>query len=155
MNLEIAKTKIFAATGGRPFDAAQPIVLFIHGAGMDHTVWGLQARYFAHHGRTVLALDLPGHGRSAGVPLDSIEKTAAWITRLLDAVEVKSAALVGHRRGGLLALGPAARGRGAGAAGRGRAHAGASRAAGGCRCQRVSGAGAGRLLGPWPCRPCR
>ena len=47
-----------------------PSVIFIHGAGMDHTVWTLQTRFFAHHGRNVLALDLPGHGRSEGPALD-------------------------------------------------------------------------------------
>jgi pimeloyl-ACP methyl ester carboxylesterase len=108
MYLDVDGASIFAATGGRPFDAAQPAVLFIHGAGMDHTVWALQARYFAHHGRTVLAIDLPGHGRSAGTPLGSIERTAVWITRLLDAVEVKSAVLVGHSMGALIALETAA-----------------------------------------------
>ena len=44
----------------------QPAVVIIHGAGMDHTVWALQARSLAHRGRSVLALDLPGHGRSRG-----------------------------------------------------------------------------------------
>ena len=59
MDLTIDGQRAFAATGGRPFDAARPTALFIHGAGMDHTVWALQARYFAHHGRSVLAVDLP------------------------------------------------------------------------------------------------
>lgn len=108
MDITVDGARIFAATGGRRFDAAQPVVLFIHGAGMDHTVWALQARYFAHHGRTVLALDLPGHGRSAGVPLGSIEKMAAWITRFLDAVGLRDAALVGHSMGALIALETAA-----------------------------------------------
>jgi pimeloyl-ACP methyl ester carboxylesterase len=96
--------RVFAATGGRPFDLAQPTVLFIHGAGMDHTVWALQARYFAHHGRSVLAVDLPGHGRSGAALLHSIGDMASWITRVLDAAGVQSAALVGHSMGALIAL---------------------------------------------------
>jgi pimeloyl-ACP methyl ester carboxylesterase len=96
--------RAFAATGGRPFDPAQPSVLFIHGAGMDHTVWALQARYFAHHGRSVLAVDLPGHGRSGGELLQSVGAMASWIVKLLDAAGVQSAALVGHSMGALIAL---------------------------------------------------
>jgi pimeloyl-ACP methyl ester carboxylesterase len=94
----------FAAIGGRLFDAARPTALFIHGAGMDHTVWALQARYFAHHGRSVLAVDLPGHGRSSGAPLRSIGAMASWIVKLLDAAGVQTAALAGHSMGALIAL---------------------------------------------------
>jgi len=96
--------EVFAATGGRPFDPKLPAVVFVHGAGMDHTVWALQTRYFAHHGRTVLALDLPGHGRSGGKALASIEDMAAWLGRFLDAAGLKEAALAGHSMGALAAL---------------------------------------------------
>jgi pimeloyl-ACP methyl ester carboxylesterase len=108
MDLVVDGQRAFAATGGRPFDAAQPSVLFIHGAGMDHTVWALQARYFAHHGRSVLAVDLPGHGRSGGELLRSIGALASWIVKLLDAAGAQSAALVGHSMGALIALEAAA-----------------------------------------------
>jgi len=49
----------FAATGGRPWSRAAETIVFVHGAGMDHTVWSLPARHFAHAGRAVLAPDLP------------------------------------------------------------------------------------------------
>ena len=95
---------LYASTGGKDFDRAQPTIVFIHGAGMDHTVWALQTRYFAHHGRNVLALDLPGHGRSAGPGLASIEAMAHCVLAALDAVGAKRAALVGHSMGALIAL---------------------------------------------------
>ena len=60
-------------------------VMFIHGAANDHSVWALQSRYFAYHGFNVLAVDLPGHGKSAGPALPSIEDMAAWAMRVLDA----------------------------------------------------------------------
>jgi pimeloyl-ACP methyl ester carboxylesterase len=104
VDVTVDGNRVFAATGGRPFDPAWPSVLFIHGAGMDHTVWALQTRYFAHHARSVLAVDLPGHGRSGGVLLRSIADMTAWIVRVLDAVGVQSAALVGHSMGALIAL---------------------------------------------------
>ena len=104
MNLTVDGHEVFAATGGRALDPDLPAVVFLHGAGMDHTVWALQTRYFAHHGRTVLAVDLPGHGRSAGALIETIEDMAAWVGRLLDAAELKSAALAGHSMGALIAL---------------------------------------------------
>jgi pimeloyl-ACP methyl ester carboxylesterase len=109
MELEVDGKRVFAATGGRAFDAAVPAVVFIHGSGFDHTAWPLQARYFAHHGRSVLALDLPGHGRSEGPALASIPDAADWIGRLLDAAGAAKAALVGHSMGALIALAAAAR----------------------------------------------
>ena len=67
---------------------AQPTVVFIHGAQNDHSVWALQTRYFAHHGFNVLAVDLPGHGRSAGPALASVEAMADWLLAVLDAAGV-------------------------------------------------------------------
>jgi len=109
VRLGVDQAAVFAATGGRPFDPALPAVLFLHGAGLDHTVWALQTRYFAHRGRSVLAPDLPGHGRSDGPVLDSIGELADWVIRLMDAAGIGSAALVGHSMGALAALETAAR----------------------------------------------
>ena len=103
------ESRTYAYTGGRPFDPALPTVVFIHGAEHDHCVWVLQSRYLAHHGRGVLAVDLPGHGRSQGPPLESVEAMADWIAALLDAAGVKQAALVGHSMGSLIAVECAAR----------------------------------------------
>ena len=75
---------------------------------MDHIVWALQARSLAHRGRAVLALDLPGHGRSAGPALTSIAEMAAWLIRFLDAAGIAQAALCGHSMGALIALAAAA-----------------------------------------------
>jgi pimeloyl-ACP methyl ester carboxylesterase len=99
----------YAYTGGKPFDAALPCVVFVHGALNDHSVWTLLARWFAHHGHGVLAVDLPGHGRSSGTPLASVEALADWLLALLDAAGVERAAFVGHSMGSLIALEAAAR----------------------------------------------
>lgn len=98
-----------AYTGGKPFDVALPCIVFVHGALHDHSVWTLPARWFAHHGHAVLALDLPGHGRSGGPPLASVEAMADWLLAVLDAAGVASATLVGHSMGSLVALEAAAR----------------------------------------------
>lgn len=109
MELEVAGRDAYAYTGGKPFDAKLPAVVFIHGGEHDHSVWILQSRYLAHHGFGVLAVDLPGHGRSGGAPLARIEDIAEWIVAALDAAGVKTAALVGHSMGSLVALDCAAR----------------------------------------------
>src|SRR5439155_14443972 len=109
MELRVASNSAYAYTGGKSFDPKLPAVLFIHGGEQDHCVWVLQSRYLAHHGYAVLAVDLPGHGRSEGPPLARIEDMAEWITAVLDAAGVKAAALVGHSMGSLAALECAAR----------------------------------------------
>jgi pimeloyl-ACP methyl ester carboxylesterase len=81
----------------------------LHGALSDHSVWTLAARWFAHHGYAVLAPDLPGHSRSLGPPLASVDALADWLVALLDAARVGRAALVGHSMGSLIALEAAAR----------------------------------------------
>ncbi len=122
MELQVNGQAAYAYTGGKAFDAALPCVVFIHGAQNDHSVWGLQSRWFAHHGFAVLAADLPGHGRSTGTPLPSIEDLADWIELLLEKVmrsgipfrdgagdTAKNVTLVGHSMGSLTALECAAR----------------------------------------------
>ncbi len=99
----------YAYTGGKAFDATRPTVVFVHGALHDHSVWTLAARFFAHHGHGVLAVDLPGHGRSTGPALASVEAMADWLIALLDGAGVAAASLVGHSMGSLVALEAAAR----------------------------------------------
>lgn len=104
MNLIVQGYPAYAYTGGRPFDAAQPTIVFIHGAAFDHSVWQWQSRYFAHHGHSVLAVDLPAHGRSPGIARDTVEAASEWVVALLDAAGLASAAIVGHSMGSLIAL---------------------------------------------------
>jgi pimeloyl-ACP methyl ester carboxylesterase len=109
MKLVVRGREAYAYTGGKPFDAALPTVVFIHGALHDHSCWTLLARWCAHHGHSVLALDLPGHARSAGPPLPDVESLADWVLAVLDAAGVRQAALVGHSMGSLVALEAAGR----------------------------------------------
>jgi pimeloyl-ACP methyl ester carboxylesterase len=109
MELTVNNAKTYCYTGGKPFDAAKPTVVFIHGVLNDHSVWILQSRYLANHGYNVLAVDLPGHCRSAGEAPSSVEEAADFIAALLDAAGVQKAALVGHSWGSLIALEAASR----------------------------------------------
>lgn len=94
----------YAYTGGRPFDPKLPAIVFIHGGAFDHSVWQWQSRYFAHHGRSVLAVDLPGHGRSPGSARETIGGMADWIGDFIESAALERAALVGHSMGSLVAL---------------------------------------------------
>ena len=109
MQFEVNGKQAYAYTGGKAFDAKLPTVILLHGAQHDHSVWILQSRYLAHHGYGVLALDLPGHGRSAGPALASIGDLAEWVAAVQDAAGVSKAAIVGHSMGSLIALECAAR----------------------------------------------
>ena len=104
MLLDVNGHATYCYTGGKPFNTAQPTVVFIHGVLNDHSVWILQTRYLANHGWNVLAVDLPGHGRSAGDAPESVEAAASHIVALLDAAGLTQAALVGHSWGSLIAL---------------------------------------------------
>jgi pimeloyl-ACP methyl ester carboxylesterase len=103
-----ANDTIYAYTGGVRPSADTPVLVFIHGAGHDHSVWQLPARHFARHGYTVLAPDLPGHGRSGGVPLERIDDLANWLVAWLVANGHARVTLVGHSMGSLIALRAAA-----------------------------------------------
>jgi pimeloyl-ACP methyl ester carboxylesterase len=109
MRIEVAGRDVYAYTGARALDSTLATLVFVHGAANDHSVWALQSRYFAHHGRNVLAVDLPGHGRSTGDALGSVDAIADWIPGLLDILGVDAAALVGHSMGALAVLECAAR----------------------------------------------
>lgn len=109
MEIKVQGCKTYIATGGRPFDPVQPALFFLHGAGMDHSVWVLQTRYFAHRGFSVAAPDLPGHGRSEGAALPDIESMADWVTALMAALGVERASLIGHSMGSLISFDCAAR----------------------------------------------
>ncbi|HTS51936.1 MAG TPA: alpha/beta hydrolase [Burkholderiales bacterium] len=108
MRIELSGRTVYAYTGTKPVVPGQRSLVFIHGAANDHSVWALQSRYFAYHGFNVLALDLPGHGKSAGPAASSIQDMAQWLVRVLDTVGIEKAALVGHSMGSLIALEAAA-----------------------------------------------
>ena len=109
MNVEVEGRRVFAYTAAHELDPKKPSVVFLHGAGLDHSWFGLQSRYFGYHGRNALAVDFPGHGRSEGSPIASIGAMADWVFTLLDVLKIWNASLVGHSMGSLVALECAAR----------------------------------------------
>ena len=109
MKHQLIDTQIHIATGGRSFSNDGEVLVLLHGSGQNHLSWVLQSRYLAYRGYQVLAPDFPGHGLSGGTPLESIEDMADWVIALLDSLDVKTACLVGHSQGCLVAIDATAR----------------------------------------------
>src|SRR5512139_1972635 len=76
-------------------------VLLIHGAGESHLVWPFGLRRLP--GTIVYAIDLPGHGKSAGPGRITIADYAEWLVSWLDTRRVPAAVLIGHSMGGAIA----------------------------------------------------
>lgn len=108
VELQIDNKSVFIATGNKEISSGNETVLFVHGAGQSHTIWVLPTRYFARKGYNVISVDLPGHGKTSGPCLPSIEAMADWLTRVLDAIAVEQTAIVGHSMGSLVGLAMAA-----------------------------------------------
>lgn len=94
-----------AALGGRAdLSGDDPVVVLVHGAAMDRTVWQMQTRFLAHHGYRVIALDLPGHGDTAGDPPPTVEANAAWLAETIAGLDLGAVHLGGHSLGSFIAL---------------------------------------------------
>lgn len=104
MYFEVNGKRVFAATGGKPFDDKRPVVMFLHGSGLDHTFWGLHSRFFAFRNYAVLVPDLPGHSNSEGPALTSIEAIGDWLNDVVEALNIDNISVVAHSQGCLNAL---------------------------------------------------
>ncbi len=109
MDFAVDKKRVFSYTAAHELDPKKRTIVFVHGAGLDHSWFGLQSRYFGYHGWNVLALDLPGHGRSEGPPIATVDAMAQWVFDLLKNLKIEKAGIVGHSMGSLVALECAAR----------------------------------------------
>jgi pimeloyl-ACP methyl ester carboxylesterase len=108
--MQIDGKRVYYHDGGVAWQTGRPAVVFIHGAGGDHFLWQAQSRALAHHGYNVAVLELPGHGASEDVPaIASVEDYAHWVLRLLNALGIPHAHLVGHSLGAAIAVTLAAR----------------------------------------------
>jgi len=98
------------ATAGPAPATDIPKLLLVHGAANDHAAWHDVMPLLAARGISVFAPDLPGHGASAGAPLDSVEALADWLLALIETLSLNGATVAGHSMGSLVALEAAARG---------------------------------------------
>lgn len=94
----ITSQKIFYVHAG---PAGTPMI-FVHGAAANHLVWGFQLHALSEITR-VIALDLPGHGRSDPPGRNTIQGYSKVVLGLLDALNIERAIIVGHSMGGAIA----------------------------------------------------
>ncbi len=104
VDLAVNGHRVTAGTGGRSLERDRPLLLLLHGAGMDHTVWALVMRALAYGGYSVLAPDLPGHGSSEGPIPATVEEYADWAAALIGAAGFPSGHVAGHSMGTGIAL---------------------------------------------------
>lgn len=86
-----------------PFREDGPTVVFIHGAGSSSLFWQAQVRGLADVVNTV-AVDLPGHGQSAGSGMSAIDGYAATVAEFIASNRVPAPILCGHSMGGAITL---------------------------------------------------
>lgn len=83
---------------------AAPLVL-LHGVGMQSAAWYPQIDVFSAD-RRVIALDLPGHGGTAALPVGAqLPEFVDWLRGVLDGLEIERVNLAGHSMGALVAGG--------------------------------------------------
>lgn len=104
MKFEVDGRDVFASHGGREHRTGQTALVLIHGSGTNHTAWALQNRFLAHRGINVFSVDLPGHGRSAGPPLETVPQLSDWLVAFLRSAGISKAFVLGHSLGALVAL---------------------------------------------------
>lgn len=83
------------------------VIVLLHGVGMQSAAWAPQIAALRRTHR-VIALDLPGHGRSD--PLNTASQLpdfVAWCAEALQTLDLGPVNLVGHSMGALIALGVA------------------------------------------------
>jgi len=97
--IEVNGERLFYTEGRLP--SAKLTMVLIHGAGENHLIWPAPLRCM--DSATVLALDLPGHGKSAGCGRSSIGDYVEVTRGFLDALGVNHAIIAGHSMGGAIA----------------------------------------------------
>ncbi|MGY6550557.1 MAG: alpha/beta fold hydrolase [Erythrobacter sp.] len=78
-------------------DGAGPTMVFAHATGFHARVWDAVIEHFPQS--RVIAIDLRGHGRSGGGPVDDWRLVASDVAGLIDQLGISGAVGVGHSMG--------------------------------------------------------
>lgn len=80
-------------------------LLLIHGVGMQSAAWTPQIETLSKTHR-IIAVDMPGHGRSAPLPKGShLPDFVAWICDVVHTLDLGAVNVAGHSMGALIAAG--------------------------------------------------
>ena len=85
-------------------DPSKDTIVFIPGAGMDHRTLSMFKLDSIKEEFNIVAIDLPGHGYTAGPLIHDVEGHTNFCINLLNHMKLKSPIFVGHSWGGLIAL---------------------------------------------------
>jgi hypothetical protein len=89
--------------GRWPLEPAKPTLIFLHGAALSGGIWEGQLVALTDIANT-LALDLPGHGKSAGPGKETIEDYSSSVMEFLDRLQVPRPVPCGLSMGGAIAV---------------------------------------------------
>jgi pimeloyl-ACP methyl ester carboxylesterase len=99
----IESTKIACWINSNNFGTHKQSLIFIHGSGSDHSVWSHQYAQLRKQ-YNIVAIDLPGHGRSEGSGENEVGNYCLWVRKLMDVLNLKNPILVGHSLGAAITL---------------------------------------------------
>jgi len=88
-------------TASVSFTEGVPTIVMIHGAGGRSQVWQNQIHPMKHS-VNALALDFPGHGKTAGQSMTRISEYARWLASTISALFTYPVFLMGHSLGGAI-----------------------------------------------------
>ncbi len=97
---QVADVKLYYTDHRKP-ESTYPPVIMVHGAGGTHLDWPILLRRLPQS--NAIALDLPGHGKSAPPGQHSIPAYADGVIGLMDALALPQAVIAGHSMGGGIA----------------------------------------------------
>ncbi len=100
---EIGGVRIACWIHDTDFTSDRRSLFFIHGSGGDHTAWNGQLAAFGDR-FNVVAVDLPGHGKSGGAGEEAVEAYMAWVRDTITAFKLPRPVLVGHSLGAAISL---------------------------------------------------
>lgn len=100
-SVQVSGVELYYEASGPEFG---PTLLFLHESGGSVATWEQQLRCLGTDARC-LALDLPGHGRSSGRPIPSVQAYREWALGFLEALALRqSIIVVGLGLGAAIAL---------------------------------------------------
>lgn len=84
-----------------------PVVLLIHGAAQDTLSWRFNTNFLFEMGFHVIAIDLPGHGKSQlddNSPIDDLEDYAIYAEKFMETMGAEKYSVMGHSMAGGIGL---------------------------------------------------
>jgi pimeloyl-ACP methyl ester carboxylesterase len=86
-----------------PLNPQKSTLVFIHGSGGSNILWDSQLKTFGNRAN-LLALDLPGHGRSPGTSFNTISEYTKAVMAFINQMKISNPIPAGLSLGGAITL---------------------------------------------------